>query len=97
MSVGIITTKNDLDARAGEIARSFQAAFTDVATLQLYLAATVDADLEALGYSAGEVATLKTAYADLAQLGTIWTGSAALAAPKDFRTFAKQLWGLGAF
>jgi hypothetical protein len=95
--VGLPVTKDEIDARAGGIARSFQAAFDNVTVLALYLNATPDADLVALGYAADEVATLKTAWADLVQLGTIWTGNADLPAAKDFRTFVRRVWGVGAF
>jgi hypothetical protein len=97
MSVGLAVTKSEIDARAGEISSAFQRAFDDVVVLKGFLDATVDADLIALGYTANEVAVLKTAWADLAQLGTLWTGAAALPAAKDFRVFARQLWGVGAF
>jgi len=97
MSVGLPVTKSEIDTRAGDIARAFQDHFGDVVTMQTFLAAIPNADLEAMGYSADEVATLKTAFADLTQLGTIWTGQAALAAPKDFRVFVSRLWGVGAF
>jgi hypothetical protein len=97
MSVGLPVTKGEIDSRAGDIARGFQAAFENVLTMQTYLEATPNPDLVALGYTDQEVATLKTAFADLTQLGHIWTGAEALAAPKDFRTFVRQLWGVGAF
>jgi len=97
MSVGLPVTKQELDSRSGDIARAFQRAFNDVLTLQSYLVAATEGDLEALGYSPQEVAVLKTAFTDLTQLGTIWTGSAPLAQAKDFRTFVRQLWGVGAF
>jgi hypothetical protein len=97
MSVGLPITKQEVDARSGDIARAFQRAFEDVITMQSYLLATPNPDLIVLGYTDQEVATLKTAFTDLAQLGTIWTGEAALADPKDFRTFVRQLWGVGAF
>jgi len=97
MAVGLAVTKGEIDARSGDIARAFQKNFEDVATLQTYLEATPNADLIALGYSDQEVATLKTAFADLAQFGRIWIGGEALPAPKDFRTFVRQLWGVGAF
>jgi hypothetical protein len=97
MSVGIVVTKLELDARAGGIARGFQRGFDDVAVLKGFLDATVDADLVTLGYEPNEIATLKTAWADLAQLGTIWAGFAALPIEKDFRTFVRRLWGVGAF
>ena len=97
MSVGLAVTKGEIDSRAGDISRSFQAAFENVATLALFLDATPDQDLIELGYTAGEVATLKTAWADLVELGTIWTGNAALANAKDFRAFVRRLWGVGSF
>ena len=97
MSVGLPVTKTEIDARSGDIARAFQKNFEDVVTMQTYLEATPNADLIALGYTDGEVAIIKTAFTDLTQLGTIWSGSAALEAPKDFRAFVRQLWGVGAF
>lgn len=97
MSVGRPVTKDEIDARSGDIARGFQKQFDDVLTMQMYLTATVDQVLVDLGYTAEEVATLKTAFADLEQLTRIWAGSEALAAPKDFRTFVRRLWGVGAF
>jgi len=97
MSVGLPVTKQEIDSRAGDIARMFQRQFEDVATMQGYLTATPEADLIALGYTADEVASLKTAFSDLAQLARIWTGGEALAAPKDFRVFVSRLWGVGAF
>lgn len=97
MSVGLPVTKQEIDNRAGDLARAFQDHFIDVATMQGYLAATAEADLVALGYTTDEVATLKTAFTDLAQLGNIWMGAEALPAPKDFRVFVRRLWGVGAF
>lgn len=96
MSLGLLITKNDIDLRAGGIALNFQAVFDDVIIMKSFLDITPDADLVALGYTNQEVATLKTAYADLFQLAGIWSGQTSLAAPKDFRTFVRQLWGIGA-
>jgi hypothetical protein len=97
MSVGLPVTKDELDARAGDIARQFQRSFSDVVTLQEYLVATPDADLIALGYTDAEVASLKTAFTDLMQLANLWIGAEALPAAKDFRVFVRRLWGVGAF
>jgi len=97
MSVGLPVTKAEIDSRAGDLARAFQDHFGDVVTMQQFLTATPNADLETMGYTPDEVATLKTAFTDLAQLGTIWTGQAALPAPKDFRVFVSRMWGIGAF
>lgn len=97
MSVGLPVTKDEIDIRAGDLARTFQRAFGDVVTMQSFLVATPEADLIELGYTADEVATLKTAFTDLMQLGDIWIGAEALPAPKDFRVFVSRMWGVGAF
>ena len=97
MSVGLPITKAEIDSRAGDIARRFQDTFGDVVTMQQYLAATPNTDLETMGYTPDEVATLKTAFTDLMQLGDIWTGAQPLPASKDFRVFVSRLWGVGAF
>ena len=97
MPVGLAISKQEIDTRAGDISRRFQQSFDDVATMQGFLGRTANADLEALGYSADDVATLKTAFNDLAQLGRIWGGVEPLAAAKDFRTFVSRLWGVGSF
>jgi len=97
MSVGLPVTKDEIDSRAGDTARAFQRSFEDVYTMQTYLEATPNPDLVALGYTDQEVATLKTAFADLTQLSQIWAGLEALPAAKDFRTFVRPLWGVGAF
>jgi len=97
MSVGNAPSKTEVDTRSGDISRAFQRAFNDVLTLKGYLDSTADADLIALGYTQDEVTSLKTAWNDLFQLSTIWTGQANLAAAKDFRTFVRRIWGVGAF
>ena len=97
MAVGLGVTKQEIDARAGDVARGFQKLFDDVATMKGYLDATPNQDLVALGYTDSEVATLKTAWGDLWTLGELWSGHATLPAAKDFRTFVRQLWGVGSF
>lgn len=96
MAVGITVTKGEIDQRMGDIARSFQKVFKEHAILKSFLDSKLDADLVALGYTAGEVAVLKSAAADLTQLQTISVGTASLVTPKDFTTFLRQLWGVGA-
>lgn len=97
MSVGLPVTKDEIDIRAGDIARAFQRLFGDVVTMQQYLLATPNPDLVELGYTEDDVAVLKTSFTDLMQLADIWVGNEALPEPKDFRAFVQQLWGVGAF
>jgi hypothetical protein len=96
MSVGIVATKGEIDSRTGELARNFQKLFRDEVILKAYLDSTLDPDLQAMGYSVQEIATLKSAIADLDQLRKISIGEEALAAPKDFTAFLRLLWGVGA-
>jgi hypothetical protein len=97
MAVGYTLSKQEIDARAGDIARRFQQTFGDVATLQGFLTAKTEEELVALGYTPDDVATLKTAYNDLSQLGKIWAGAEPLPTAKDFRVFVSRLWGVGSF
>ncbi len=98
MPVGLPVTKQEIDARAGDLTRNFQRLAGDTATLKGYLDGATEQVLIELGYTSNDVAVLKTAINDLDQLFIrIGYGKEALAAPKDFTTFARQLWGVGAF
>jgi hypothetical protein len=98
MAVGLPVTKQEIDSRSGDIARSFQRMAGDTATLKGYLDATTEDILIELGYTSNEVAVLKTAITDLEQLLIkIGYGNEALATPKDFTAFLRQLWGVGAY
>lgn len=88
-------TKATIDAACGNVASVLNRAFRDVEAAKHFLDVQQDADLVALGYTSGDVATLKSALADLDQLRVIYEGGAALAAPKDFRAFAQRIWGTG--
>lgn len=97
MSAGLNPTKVEIDGVVGNLTRQLAELFTKVETMQYYLVGTISADLEAKGYTPNEVALVKSAFTDLKQLHDIFTGTVNLASAKDFRTFVKQLWGLGAF
>lgn len=93
--VGLPTSKNEIDNVAGAIARDLNVLMKRVTVLKAYLDQTPDADLVTMGYSVGDVALLKSAFADAAQLEGIFRGAGTLAEAKDFRAFLRQLWGLG--
>lgn len=97
MSVGIQPSKSVLDGMAGSLAIELENAIARIERMQAFLALTPDATLQAAPYSytAGEVAILKSAYTELTQLIAIYRGQQNLTTAKDFRTFPKQLWGLG--
>lgn len=97
MSVGIVPAKGNIDAISGQLVNDLEYVFSRIEKMQTWLLATPDATLTAAPYSytSGEVAQLKSAYADLMQLITIYRGSTNLSVAKDFRTFAKLLAGIG--
>jgi len=98
MSVGLPVTKQEIDQRSGDMARSFQRMAGDVTTLKSYLDSATEEVLVALGYTSNEVAVLKTSITDLEQLLVkIGYGTEELPTPKDFTAFLRQLWGVGAY
>jgi|SRR5262252_9216310 len=94
MSAGLTYNKNQVDNSAGSIARDMLSVFNRAHEFQLWLVSTPDADLTALGYSAQDIANIKTAYNDAEQLYQIYIGQGTLPNAKDFRTFMQRLWGL---
>jgi len=98
VSVGLPVTKQEIDSRSGDLARAFQRLAGDTSTLKGYLDGATEEVLVELGYTTNEVAVLKTAITDLQQLlVAIGYGNEALATPKDFTAFLRQLWGVGAY
>lgn len=88
-------TKRTVDQATGIAAQKLNVAFLEVQNAKAFLDVLQEADLEALGYTANDVAVLRSALADLDQLRRIYQGGEALAAAKDFRTFAERMWGTG--
>jgi hypothetical protein len=96
MSVGFVVSKSEIDSRMGNLARTFQQIFRDEVVMKSYFDSTVDSDLLALGYTAQEVATLKSAINDLDQLRQVAFGETDITPAKDFTAFLHLLWGMGA-
>lgn len=95
MAVGIAVTKAQIDEWVGTGARDLKLAVERVLAVKAWLDTQPDADLTVLGYSVGDIATLRSAYADLAQYAALFDGVETLATAKDFRVFAQRIWGLG--
>lgn len=93
--IGIQVQKTDIDLVMGSITRLLQVQFNEIQNFKYWLDAKTDTDLEAYGYTAQEVAVIRSAFSDLDQLRLIYQGATPLSASKDFRAFVKQLWGLG--
>lgn len=93
---GFSRARADIDQRAGTLVLTLRNTFDEIDRFQNFLAGTPDADLQAapINYTAGEVAQLKSAIADLAKLSAIFRGADTQSPAYDFRTFAKQLVGV---
>jgi hypothetical protein len=94
MSVGFAAAKADYDQRAGGLAMALRDDLARIAAFKAHLDTRTDANLIALGFTQGEVDTLRSAFGDLDQLRTIYEGSVNLSVAKDFRSFAKLLTGV---
>ena len=85
-----------LNGRAGAIAASLHTAFMHVREMRAQLLAITDADLLALGFAQPDIDNIKSAFADLDQLRTIYEGSATLGVAKNFTTVPRRLMGVEA-
>lgn len=95
MTVGLPANKADLDNVAGSTARSLFNVLSNVQQIKGWLDTKTTGDLEGMGYTANEAAVLKSAYADLAELASVFNnGTPAHTTAYDFRTFSKQLIGI---
>lgn len=95
VTLGRDPSQNDINIQSSNIALRVKAALDDAAQMQLYLAATPDADLTVKGFTQGEVNTLKSAFVDLNKLAGIFIGAQTQGTAYDFRQFVDNLWGTG--
>lgn len=95
MSIGLQVTKAQLDDYAGQLSQDLRVTFEYIQQFHEYLTGTTEAELVAMGYTSGEVATLKSGIADQNELATVYKGEATVASPKNFAAFAKLLYGVG--
>lgn len=97
MSAGLNATvdKVRMDTTTGSAAAALNVAFHEVEAAKAFLDVYQDAELEALGYSPTDVATLRSALADLDQLRRVFEGLEEVTPAKDFTVFAQRIWGTG--
>lgn len=93
MSIGLVTTKQNLDNDIGLVSLALRNAFRRIEQLRHYFLITPDATLVALGYTQAEVTTIKSAFVDGDTLRLIWEGTNALPVAQDFRVNMDQLAG----
>jgi hypothetical protein len=84
MSIGYPVTKQRIDAQGGDAVYQTREALARVSRFKADLDQFDDAELEGLGYTAGEVTTLRATFTDLANLAKIADGQGTQAQPNDF-------------
>lgn len=95
MAVGFTPGKTEVDATAATLVRHLDAAFLRVQQFKDWLDTQADVDLTALGYDATDVAVLKSAFTDLANLRAVYLGQREQIGASDFRAFARRLVAYG--
>lgn len=97
MSVGYSITKLDVDNRMGVLVTSVRQSLLDCVAFKKWLddaALGTDAFLTTLGYSAGEIATIRAAFNAMNNLNNIARGTGTQASVNDFFFDAKKLTGI---
>lgn len=94
MSAGFQVTKASLDQRIGSCVVAGESWFEDVQRIAAWLAATPDADIEALGYTTGEVAQIKSSFVDLENLRLVAYGQQPQANANNFFFWGGKLRGI---
>jgi hypothetical protein len=94
MSAGFPIDKPTLDARAGWLVQQLRDTLEQIVTVKSVLDGLDEAALEAMGYTADDVATLKSGFTDLSNLAAVAHGQQAQPQASDFFFFAKRLTGL---
>lgn len=95
---GIPVNKGEIDLATGAACRQVFRALDDVEKIKAWLDTVSASDLETVyGYTATEAAQIKSAFADLAKLATVFTGGDTVTSAYDFRVFSKLLIGVGLY
>ncbi len=96
MPLGLAPTQAQVNSQAGQLCFMVMADLTRCQEFKAWLDTQTDANLIALGFVQAEVNTLRSAFVDLNQLASIFTGTLAQGLTAyDYRTFSKQLAGMG--
>jgi len=97
MSIGYPVTKIDLDNLMGRLVVALRDDLNAIVSFKAELDDTAilpDATLTGLGYTSGEITTIRASFADLKKLSDIAKAAATQSATNDFWFNAKLLAGL---
>lgn len=94
MAAGVQPTQAQINANAGALALNLRAAMQAIVNFQAWLGATqTTATLEALGFTAGDAATLISSVGNLNTLAGIYQGTATQASEFNYEANSNSLWG----
>lgn len=97
MAVGFPQTLADLNSAVGGQSVALRECLRNIQRFKVQLDAIPDGTLLAapIALAQGDINTLRSAYADMNDLGNIYLGLASthLTGTYDYRTFSKLLWG----
>lgn len=94
MTIGYPKNKDSIDSLIGELAVSINRNFRRGSQLKTELDAYTDQQLVNAGYTAGEVAVLRSMMTAIDQMRSIYVGNATLPTATDFRPSLRPLWGV---
>ncbi len=97
MAIGRTISQSELNNVTGAIASSLFATMDNIAKVKQVLDTLTVANLETLGFSNADANLLKSTFADLDKLRTVFNGTATQSPAYDFRTFAKSALGTGLY
>lgn len=97
MSIGYAITKTDVDNTMGRLVVAVRESLLDCVAFKKWLddaALGTDAFLTTLGYSAGEITTIRAAFSAMNSLNNIAHAAGTQASTNDFFFDAKKLTGI---
>lgn len=99
MPAGRSLSQAEINNAAAGIAGSLAATMDNIVKMKAVLDGYSSAQLVSnFGFVQADADVLKSAFTDMANLATIWTGGAATGTmPRDHRVFVKQLLGTGLY
>jgi hypothetical protein len=88
--------RGQINAQATSLVKTIDRTFLQLDELKTFLDGITDGDLIAIhGYVQADINDLRSALNDMQILALVYRGTQPQASVKDFRLFAKRIWGLG--
>ena len=93
MTAGIQPTQAQVNQNAGALALNLRAAMQSIVNFQAWLSTQGASGLEALGFTAGDAATLISSVGNMSTLASIYQGTVTQASTFNYEANSNALWG----